>query len=271
MEIPTFTQKKDLFKWLVENKDVLIAQKKAAIKYADGFSYLNTFINDKGETVKSNKPVKEDVDTLKVRAIINTTNIMDSHKDVHLPGIWNKSLKENKNIMHLQEHELKFSSIIADGDDLKAYVKDYTWKELGFKWEGKTEGLTFDSNISKDRNSFMFNQYKSGRVKNHSVGMIYVKMLLAVNDESFGAEYETWEKYYPEIINKEFADEAGYFWAIKEAKVLEGSAVPIGSNRATPTLENNMKSEPEETTQQPEPPEGTQKSFNELLQTIKLY
>ena len=83
----------------------------------------------------------------------------------------------------------------------------------------------------------MLNQYKQGNVKNHSVGMQYVKLIMAVNDEDYGAEFEAWEKYYPLIANKAEADAHGYFWAVKEAKVIEGSAVPIGSNRATPTLD----------------------------------
>ena len=60
---------------------------------------------------------------------------------------------------------------------------------------------------------------------------------MAVNDEDYGAEFEAWEKYYPMIANKAEADRAGYFWAVTEATEIEGSAVPLGSNSATPTLE----------------------------------
>lgn len=265
---------------MVDNKETLIAQKKAEMKKADGFMFVqvgeaaDTDINykstttDKATVYKANEPITEDVDELKVVAIINTTNWMDSHKDVHLPGIWNKSLKENKNIMHLQEHELKFASIIADGDDLKAQVKEYTWKELGYDYEGKTQALVFNSKVKKDRNKFMFDQYKGGRVKNHSVGMIYVKLLLAINDKDYPAEYDAWEKYYPEIANKEVADASGYFWAVKEAKAIEGSAVPLGSNTATPTLENNAKAEPSDDTHRKEPAVATLSS-DEIINRIK--
>lgn len=240
MIIPNFATKKELFDFLVTNKDKIVAAKKAAIKHADpaGCDAVGINVN---KAIAGNDP-----DTIKVTAIINTTNLMDSHKDVHLPGIWNKSVKENKNIMHLQEHKMEFDKIIADGDDLKAYVKEYTWKELGFNMEGKTEALVFESSISKDRNNYMFNQYSKQRVKNHSVGMMYVKMLLAVNDKAYAAEYDAWEKYYPEIANKKDADAAGYFWAVKEAKAIEGSAVPLGSNWATPTLSTESKSTPNE-------------------------
>lgn len=60
---------------------------------------------------------------------------------------------------------------------------------------------------------------------------------MCVNDENYGAEYEAWQKYYPDIANKDFADEYGYCWVIKEAKLIEGSAVVIGSNYATPTIQ----------------------------------
>ena len=189
---------------------------------------------------------------------------MDSHKDVHLPGLWTKSIKENKMIMHLQEHKMEFDKIIADGSDLKVYVKNYSWKELGYKFEGTTQALIFESTIKADRNIFMFKEYKNSRVKNHSVGMRYVKLILAINDDSQGAEFEAWEKYYPEITNKEAADESGYFWAVKEAKVIEGSAVPMGSNFATPTLEVK---EPLKSTPESEPPKDTQ-SNNSLLNLL---
>lgn len=267
MEIPTFETRKELFDFLVKNEETLIAQKKAQIKYADAIPFI--YIDDKGEVIKVNNPVTDDIDQLKVRAVINTTNLMDSHLDVHLPGLWTKSLKENKSMMHLQEHRMAFDAIIADGKDLKAYTKSYTWSELGFKFDGDTQALIFDSMVKESRNEFMFNQYKSAHVKNHSVGMHYVKIVMAINDESYGAQFEAWEKYYPKIANKDFADAIGYFWAVKEAKAIEGSAVPRGSNYATPTLDNNLK-EPVEATQ-PEPPEGTQIDFKKELETIKFF
>lgn len=253
----TTMTKKELFQFLVDNKNKLIARKKAQIKHADGFMFAS--VSKVGVTKADGEG------DLTVKAVINTTNFMDSHSDVHLPGIWTKSLQENDNVMHLQEHRLEFSKIIADGEDLKAYPKTYTWKELGYKYEGNTQALIFDSRIKKDRNPYMYDQYRKGNVKNHSVGMMYVKIILAVNDEEYAAEYDAWQKYYPEIANKEVADEQGYFWAVKEAKVIEGSAVPIGSNTATPTLITEAADKGTST----EPPEGTQ--FKEYLQTIKLF
>ncbi|HPZ10702.1 MAG TPA: hypothetical protein PL110_21610, partial [Candidatus Eremiobacteraeota bacterium] len=55
------------------------------------------------------------------------------------------------------------------------------------------------------------------------------------------------------------ADERGYFWVVKEAKIIEGSAVVMGSNSATPTLENK-EFEAVEDTSNDEPLENTQKA-----------
>jgi len=268
-----FETKKELFKFLKEKKDSLIAQKKATIKHADSVLFQ---IKD-NNILKANEAFKPNSDDeIKVKVIINTTNLMDSHGDVHVKGIWNKSLKENKMIMHLQEHVMSFDKIIADGDELKAYVKDFKWKDLGYDFEGSTQALIFESTIKEEgkeaRNKFMAEQYASGRVKNHSVGMQYVKLLLALNDENNVAEFEAWEKYLPEIANKEAAEEKGYFWVVKEAKVMEGSSVPIGSNWITPTLDNNAKSQPSKDTEEnTEPPNGTQKEniYEYLISNLK--
>jgi len=261
-----FQTKEELFSSLIENKDIIIAQKKAIKKEVDcGIIVHPVIVRDKKEANKQEENIVDpiDIDQLKVVVIINTTNFLDKHGDVHLPGIWNKSLSENKMIMHLQEHEMEFDKIISDGNDLKAYVKNYTWAELGYSYPGVTEGLTFESNIRRKRNEFMLNQYANGWVKNHSVGMYYVKMDIAINNEDYPNEFEAWKKYYNEIANKEVADDKGYFWYVLEAKVIEGSAVPLGSNSATPTLNNGMNQEPEKSTpNEIEPEKSTQKAID---------
>ena len=267
MKIPAFTTKKELFKFLVDNEDRIIAAKKAAIKIADAVSF-GAFTYEKDELAdKANNPVKEDVTELRVKAVINTTNLMDSHGDVHIPGLWKKSLKENKDIWHDQEHKHGFDSTISDYEDLKASTETMTWKDLGQKFEGETECLIFDSLVKQDRNSFMFTQYKAGRVKNHSVGMQYVKIVTCISDKSYTPQFQNWEKYFPMVANKEEAEAEGYFWAVLEAKAIEGSAVKRGSNWVTPTLENNMKSEPSEDTPQ-EPVKTTQLTSEEIIKQI---
>lgn len=260
-----FATKKELFAYLVENKERLIAQKKAIIKQADGIGSASIIAAKRIAQKAAETQQKEEINVV---AIINTTKVLDGHMDVHMDGLWDKSIQENKNIMHIQEHQVAFDKIIADGDDLKAYTNHYTFKELGFDYEGKTQALVFDSTVRKERNSFMFEQYNKGRVKNHSVGMQYVKLVLAVNDDDYGAEKEAWDKYFPEIaVGKEIAESKGYFWAVTEAKAIEGSAVPIGSNTLTPT--HSVKNEPPQGTQETEPPTGTLK-YSNISKHLKL-
>ena len=62
-------------------------------------------------------------------------------------------------------------------------------------------------------------------------------------------ENETWNKVYPLIVNKNKADEDGYFWAVKEAAIVkEGSAVIAGSNSVTPYTLQRKNNEPEDST-----------------------
>lgn len=230
-----------------------MAQKSNTMKFADSYdcSISLGFIEKDGETLKTinkndmNSLLEKDEFTVKV--VINTTNVLDSHGDVHIKGLWKKSIKENRRMMHVQEHKSnEFNKIIADGNDLKVFTKTMSFKELGFESEDKTEALIFQSNIKKSRNPFMHEQYAKGYVSNHSVGMRYVKMALCAKDERYEEEYANWNKYIGEVANKEDAEARGYFWAVTEAKAIEGSAVPVGSNAITPTL--SAKSEPTEAT-----------------------
>jgi hypothetical protein len=252
-EFPTksFKDKSELFSSLKEHKHTLIAQKRATTKYADSTFHYVSVVDEKGETTKAESTTISDIDKLEVKLVINTTNLMDSHSDVHLKGIWKKSIKENKNLLLLQEHQMTFDKIIST--DIKASIDLMGWSDLGFKkLQGNTEALVFTSIIDKSRNAFMFEQYAKGYVKEHSVGMRYVKVDLAVNSEEsyYKEEKGIWDKYINEIANKEVAEELGYFWAVSEAKVIEGSAVVRGSNYATPTLSVEQKNiEPLDSTQ----------------------
>ena len=244
LELPNFNSKAEELKFISDNVYKLMHQKKAIIKQADGFAFVMPDTSLKGLVNVVDKarpgavPNLETLEALKVEAIINTTNLLDSHNDVHIPGIWDKSLRENKMLMHVQEHKShSFAAIIADGEDLKGSVKTYTWKELGFNYEGSTQALHFDSKVLKSRNAYMFGEYGKGHVKNHSVGMRYTKLLLAIGDKDIASaeQYENYEKYIEQIANRKAAEAKGWFWVVLEAKAIEGSAVPLGSNTVTPT------------------------------------
>ena len=245
MNIPDFQDKRQLIDWLISNKSALIAQKKSSVKQADAVSYVPQLVNELGVAQKA-EGISETATKLKVRSIINTTKLYDSHGDVHIDQLWNKSLKETKDFYLVNQHNFSFEGIISD--NVKAFAKQINWTDLGYDYAGQTQALVFDSVISKAESPEMFSRYSQGKVKNHSVGMRYVKVALGVNDERYEEENKVWNKYYPDIVNKEDVDEVGYFWAVTEAKVIEGSAVVRGSNFATPTqsVEEKQPGQPTE-------------------------
>jgi hypothetical protein len=265
-----FESKEELFRELVANKKQLISLKKSVTKEADAVSYgyvENISKNNVNKAIAS----ADLPNTLDVKVVINTTNFLDSHGDVHVNGIWNKSISDNKTFLHLQEHERDFDKVISD--NAKGYVQSMTWKQLGLPYEGKTEALIFESTIDRLRNGFMLKQYANGWVKNHSVGMRYVQLELAINSEAdYDKEYkDLWDEYYPVIANKEVADERGYFWLVKEAKIVEGSAVVRGSNSATPTLEMKDNVESSKDTLDIEAEQSLQKNAELLKQLLNKF
>jgi len=248
MEIPNFSTKEQLFKHLVDNKKELMSLKKASTKNADSI-YANPTIYVEHTDIANKQSNINSSDELKLRLVINTTGIMDSHSDVHIKGLWKKSIKEKKDLYLLQEHKLTFADIITD--KVKASTKTYSWKDLGLDKDGETEALVFDVELDKERNEFMYKQYQKGYVKQHSVGMRYVELFLCVNstEEWAKEEKENWDKYIVDVVNKTDAEEKGYFWAVTQAKLIEGSAVVLGSNPITPTL-TSKNGEPLQNTQQ---------------------
>ncbi len=241
--IPKFDKKKDLFDFLVKNKQDLIAQKKQK-KSSDSVISIPIYETKNGIAIKKNAEIEGEIPAiLKVKVIGNTTNWFDSHKDVHLPGLWKKTLQEqNGMLIFAQEHGGGIDKVIADGNDLKVYTQNKNWQDIGYNAIGQTEALVAEANVIKERNEFMHKQYANDWVRNHSVEMQYVSIVMAVNDKDYGDEYEAWKKYVSQIINRKDVEREGYFWVIKEAKLFEVNAVKRGSNIMTPVENNNIKS-----------------------------
>jgi hypothetical protein len=77
--------------------------------------------------------------------------------------------------------------------------------------------------------------------------MRYIKLVTCIDDDDYPVQKENWDKYIEMVANRDEAEADGYFWAILEAQVVEGSAVVFASNCMTPTLETSImgtKSEP---------------------------
>jgi hypothetical protein len=241
VKIEDFDSKKDLFKYLRDNKSELIARKKSMPIVSDvcgaGIMHLN---NKAGGAIKANTPVEENVDKLRVKVVANTANWIDSHMDMLLPDAAAKSINERKGIIpHLHDHIHQVGAKVGEVVDIQ--LQNLSLTELGVNKMGMTQAIVFITDIIKDYNPQVFNQYKEGRINQHSIGMQYVKLDLAINDDSSTKEFEYWEKNIELAINPEAAEERGFFWVVSEIKLIENSAVLFGSNEITPTLDNNLK------------------------------
>lgn len=224
-----FANKKEEIAYIVANKAEIIDLKKSEIKRCD--NAINLI--DKGNMNKYFSHSSDTESSIKRTIVASTYLWMDSHLDVHLPGVFGKSISENMPV-HLHDHLFQITAKV--GKPISAYESYINWTDLGINKSGQTQVLFVDSEILKQMNEQIFFAYLNGEVNQHSVGMQYVKLSLAVNDTEYKDELAVWQQWYPQLGNPEAADQAGYFWAIKEAKLPEFSCVIAGSNILTPTL-----------------------------------
>lgn len=245
-----FENKQDLLKSLVENKDLVISKKKSEIVTHKFCSFSFVSKNESEESKSASSKSIEIGDT--IWATVNTTNFLDSHGDVHAKGIWNKTAKEQNNkIYYIINHDLDIGKVIAYPKDVNIHVFNKTWRELGYDADGVTEALTFEVKLTEFANKDFLGALKAGANLQNSVRMSYVSLELCINEPQYESEYLMWKKYISEVVNRKDAEELGYFWAIKEAKLVhESSAVLFGSNSVTPiNTEKENKVEPSADTQ----------------------
>lgn len=253
----TFKSKKEEIAYLIKHKKEIIEFKKAVVKHTDGSIVSVPKTEHAFKALSTSK--EHDTDSVLKRTIIgNTYNWLDSHGDVHLSGTFGKSISERQDkIWHLHDHEQKITAKV--GIPSKVYEETVQWSDLGITKAGTTTALMMDTDIKKDYNSLIFQEYKDGNIDQHSVGMYYVKIDLAVNNPDDKEEFKIWEDNINAIGNRDKAEEQGYFWAVKEAKLVEISAVLQGSNELTPTIEAK-DIEPSADTQKSEPLKNTPKN-----------
>jgi len=223
-------------KYLAANKKDLIEFKKSSFKMADSFGSNRI---EKQVCKALNTNYQDDIESgIITRKIIGNTYLwMDSHDDVHLPNLFSKSVKEREGkIWHLHDH---LKQITAKVGEFKEVVEeDMLWTDLGVNKAGSTQVLSAVSDISKKRNESIFEDYLKGFIDQHSVGMYYVKIDLAINDPDEKEAFALYNSLIDRIGNRSKVEEQGFFWAVKEAKLIEISAVLEGSNEITQTIVN---------------------------------
>lgn len=239
-----------LISFLMANKSELIAQKCAFPIKSEGNNY--PYITAKKSKVVSNKAAGEqavlidDNGELDIVAIANAANFIDTQMDMLLPDCWKKTIKESgptgKNrIYHLKDHNQKIDGVIGKINNI--YSQDYSLTDLGLSMIGTTQCLVMESTVKEALNDKCFDMYSSKMINQHSIGLQYVKMDIAVNDPNYPAEFAVWNKYYSQVINKDVANKCGYFWVIYEIKLLEVSAVLWGANELTPCVDDMEEKE----------------------------
>lgn len=268
--IPEDIKGKELFKFLVENKSALIAQKKSLIKHTEAISCNPVLFNIKDDkVVKAASTPPADAESVRVKVVGNSALWCDTQLDVLLPDSWKRSIKERKGMMpHLHDHIHEIGAEV--GDVRNVYSQDISLTDLGLTKTGTTQALIWETDVKKVYNPMIFEKYRTGKIKQHSIGLQYVKLELAINDPENEKEYDFWNKYISQVLNPDVPEEIGFFWVVSEIKVLENSAVLFGSNILTPTLEVKL-----DTLVDPElasiPPEPSQFDLREALKGINFF
>lgn len=244
MKIPESLTGKSLFDFLITNKKALINEKKSMpVKWADGFQSVSSFkFKSKSAAIKdaSSEDTEDptNTDTLQVTVIANTALWMDSQKDVLLIDAAKRSIQNNKKLMvHISNHTYQVQAKVGEVVDVKLQMMD--WRDLGVNEDGQTQVIVFVTDVMKSYDEKIFNQYKAGKINQHSIGLQYVNIELAINDPDYEKEIDFWNKYINTIGNKADAEATGYFWVVSEIKLLENSSVLFGSNILTPTISSN--------------------------------
>lgn len=239
--IPPNLTGKALFTWLIENKQLLINKKKSMPVFTSPLSSEVTYISplkDGGTKASGASDAPIDPDTLRVNIVGNAAWYCDQYLDVLTDKSYDKTI-EQKSVggvfpPHIKDHI--YSSTSHVGDVLNVYTKRIQLKKLGLQQDGSTVCVCWETDIRKAYDEKVFLFYGNGKINQHSIGLWYVKIELAVNDENYQKEYEIWKKNYEKIINKEPVDKYGFFWLVSEIKLIEVSCVLFGANELTPTL-----------------------------------
>jgi hypothetical protein len=264
-----FQTKEELFVELKANNDFIIDAKKSQIyKSCEKDQSVSVKSIDLLKFSEENKALKLDENYYYL--VVNSTNILDSHEDLHVNGIWNKSVKEiqGKNYL-VEDHKLETSKVIVRKEHIEIFTAIVPFSILGKSYQGNTEVLVYKVPKNQVKNQIVKEWLDSGDSIEASVRMQYVTILLAMdsNAPDDATEKKNYDDYINLIANKDEFEYISHFYIVKEAKnVKESSLVVLGSNGVTGKLES--KNEPSNDTQdenKQEPSNDTQSKAILLL------
>lgn len=242
-----FSTKEELFKALKENLPVIEDQKKAKIyeSYKKGQSMTMKTIDVSKLDIEQQKALK--LDDAYYYVAFNSTRILDSHEDVHIDGLWKKTIQEKqfKNYV-VTDHELEILTTVVRKEYVEIFTAKVPFSVLGKAYNGNTEVLIYKFPKDKVQMPIIKEWLDSGDELQGSVRMRYINFYFCVDsnnpeDEEFKKNYD---KYIDYIANKEDFEYIPYFFAITEASnERESSFVLYGSNQVTGQITNNKQAE----------------------------
>ena len=270
-----FATKEELFSELKSNLSLIEDQKKAKIyeSYKKGQSVNMKCLDVSKFDIEQQKALKLDDNYYYIA--FNSTRILDSHDDVHIDGIWKKTIQEKqfKNYV-VTDHELEVLNTVVRKEYVEIFTAKVPFSILGKSYSGNTEILIYKFPKDKVQIPVVKDWLESGDELQGSVRMKYIKFLFcldsnAPDDETFKSNYD---KYLPYIANKDDFEYIPYFFAILEASnEKESSFVLYGSNQATGQLQKENNEPLQDTQQKEEPTVVTQKEEKLLKELLNKF
>lgn len=233
-----FATKEELFAKMRKSYQDLIAFKRADIqKSCDKGLSVTCRVLKESDSIKALK-----IDPSYYYIAVNTTWILDSHEDLHVDGIWNKSVNEQQGQNYLVcDHELTIDDTVVRKEHVEMLIVDMPFALLGKSYPGNTQVLVYKVPKDKVVHDKAKAWLESGDDIEASVRMQYVTILFAMdsNDPEDATLKKNYDNYIGKIANKDDFEYIPYFFIIIEAKnVRESSLVIAGSNPATGNIKD---------------------------------
>ena len=133
----SFETKQEMFASLRNNEKEIISMKKAQIlkSHEKGISVRTKLLKD--ASIFKN----QDFDDNYYYIVVNTTKVLDSHKDLHIDGMWDKTAVERNRKNYLVDtHELSVKSTIARKEHVEIMVMEIPFSSVGKDYGGKNTG-----------------------------------------------------------------------------------------------------------------------------------
>lgn len=243
-----FETKEEMFKELKSNLDLIIDKKKSEFQYSRDKGTAISCKSLNGIKLNDAEKASIEIDDDYYYIVVNSTNILDSHEDLHVDGIWNKSVADNQGKNYLvTDHELEINNVVVRKEHIEMFVATVSFKSLGYPYAGNTQILVYKFRKDRVLIQSVKDWLESGDEIQASVRMRYVTIEFAMdsNDPEFSTERKRYEQYKTRIANIEDFDYVYYFYVIKDAvNQRESSLVVAGSNHVTGNIIENKNTEP---------------------------